>query len=92
MLAAGPRRRIAVEEFLQRIDRVVRLGEFQARLLRDRPDGAEALGEFGELGIDRIVLPGRRDLLARFACPDAFDSAAIVWAKPASAENASSSR
>ena len=58
------RRSVAAEEILQRIDGVVCVGELQAGLLRDRPLGAHALGEFGELGKDRFVLRGRRSLLS----------------------------
>jgi hypothetical protein len=57
-----------VKEILQRIYRVICFGEFQVRFMRDRPFGANTLGEFSKLGIDRIVsLPRRCGLPAR--CP-----------------------
>ena len=48
-------RGVAVQELLQRIDRVVRLGEAQRRGLPDRPVRADAVGEFREFCVDRFL-------------------------------------
>src|SRR5450755_169307 len=60
----GSRRRwraVAAKKILQRVNRVVSLGEFQTRFMRNRLPCADTLCEFIELGIDRVIrLTGRR--------------------------------